>query len=179
MLGSTYLDYFLRPHDLNYVSSDLYHLLPQCAIDCLASTLETLSVCSPNNATCFCTNQDVAHSMHVCADRTCTIKQALTALNITAIMCQRPVRNRSIQSLTVASVSGSIATISVMLRSLDAVLNRSFRWDDACSLGAGLTLIPMNAIQLRIASAGLGRDAWMLPFDDVTYIHKMSWPHTT
>lgn len=117
--------------------------------------------------------------MHVCADRTCTIKQALTALNITAIMCQRPVRNRSIQSLTVASVSGSIATISVMLRSLDAVLNRSFRWDDACSLGAGLTLIPMNAIQLRIASAGLGRDAWMLPFDDVTYIHKMSWPHTT
>ncbi|EUC34446.1 hypothetical protein COCCADRAFT_25423 [Bipolaris zeicola 26-R-13] len=175
MLGSTYLDYFLRPHDLNNASSDLHHLLPQCVIDCLASTLETLSVCSPNNATCFCTNQDVARSMHACADRTCTIKQALTALNITATVCQRPVRNRSIQPLTVASVSGSIATISVLLRTLDAVLNRSFRWDDACSLGAGLALIPMNAIQLRIASAGLGRDAWTLPFDDITYIHKLEW----
>ncbi|KAJ5060160.1 hypothetical protein PSV08DRAFT_29112 [Bipolaris maydis] len=113
--------------------------------------------------------------MHACADRTCTIKQALNALNITAIMCQRPVRNHSVQPLAVASVSGSIATISVVLRSLEAVLNRSFHWDDACSLGAGLTLIPMNAIQLCIASAGLGRDAWTLPFDDITYIHKLEW----
>ncbi|EUC46825.1 hypothetical protein COCMIDRAFT_91831 [Bipolaris oryzae ATCC 44560] len=175
MLGSTYLDYFLRPHDLNNVSSDLHHLLPQCAIDCLASTLETLSVCSPNNATCFCANQHVAHNIHMCADRTCTIKQVLTALNITAIMCQRPVRNRSNQPLAVASVSGSIATISVMLRTLDAVLNRSFHWDDACSPGAGLTLIPMNAIQLRVASAGLGRDAWTLSFEDITYIRKLEW----
>jgi hypothetical protein len=117
--------------------------------------------------------------MHACADRTCTIRQALTALNITATMCQRPVRNRSIQPMTIASVSGSIAAISVLLRTLDALVNGPFKWDDVCSLGAGLTMIPMNVLQLRIVSAGLGRDTWTLPFEDVTYIQKVRWLNPT
>lgn len=148
-------------------------------MDCLALTLDAVSTCSSDNTTCICTDGDFARGMHACADQTCTIKQALTALNITATMFQRPVRDRSLEPMVIASVSGSVAALSVLLRTLDALLTGRFAWDDACALGAGLTLVPMNAMLLRTASVGLGRDTWTLPFDDVTYIQKVSWLHKT
>ncbi|EOA92300.1 uncharacterized protein SETTUDRAFT_162727 [Exserohilum turcica Et28A] len=144
-------------------------------MDCLALTLDAVSTCSSDNTTCICTDGDFARGMHACADQTCTIKQALTALNITATMFQRPVRDRSLEPMVIASVSGSVAALSVLLRTLDALLTGRFAWDDACALGAGLTLVPMNAMLLRTASVGLGRDTWTLPFDDVTYIQKLEW----
>ncbi|KAI1548338.1 CFEM domain containing protein [Pyrenophora tritici-repentis] len=175
MLGSTYLGYFLGPHKLHDVVGDLQQLLPQYATDCLTSALETVLTCSPENATCICTDPNAALGMHHCADKTCTIRQALVALNVIATVCQRPIRNNTIKPIVIGSVSGGLSILAVLLRTVDTVVDGHFGWGDACALGAGITSIPMTGFLLRIAFAGLGWDTWTLSPDRITYVQKLEW----
>ncbi|KAF1839259.1 hypothetical protein BDW02DRAFT_594007 [Decorospora gaudefroyi] len=114
--------------------------------------------------------------MNACSGRTCTVKQALTALNITAIMCKRPVRDRSQDSIIISGVTGGITTLAFLLRTTDTLLDRRFGWHDVCALAAGICSIALNVLLLlRMASTGLGRDSWTMPFDNIIFVLKMEW----
>jgi hypothetical protein len=113
--------------------------------------------------------------MYACASGTCTIKQALTALNVTATMCQRPVRDLTRLPRVIASTHGGVAALAALLRTINTQGESQFGWDDACAPVAGIFSIPMNVLILRMADAGLGRDTWTLPFDNVSRIMKVSY----
>lgn len=104
----------------------------------------------------------------------CIVRLALTALNVTATMCQRPIRNGSIKPIIVGSVSGGLSIVAVLIRTVGTIFDGHFGWDDACALGAGITSIPMTSFLLRIAFAGLGQGTWTLSFGNITHIQKVS-----
>lgn len=94
-------------------------------------------------------------------------------MNVTAIMCQRPVRDRTRTTTVTASATGGIAILAVLLRTVDTLIDGHFGFSDACALFAGLCSIPMNTLFLYMAPAGFGRDTWTLPFENIYSIAKV------
>ncbi|KAH8730153.1 hypothetical protein GQ44DRAFT_823495 [Phaeosphaeriaceae sp. PMI808] len=157
------------------VSAQGVQYMPQCAADCLETNLRTISTCAKDDLVCICTDPRLAAAMQACVGVSCSVKQTLTALNVTDTMCQRPVRDRTHISTVVAGITGGSAVLAVILRTIDVLVDGQFGWDDACTLAAGIWVIPMNAVQFPIGPAGFGRDAWTVPFENLVLIQKMVW----
>jgi hypothetical protein len=96
------------------------------------------------------------------------------AQNATSLMCNWPVRGKTYVTTIVATTTGSLAVLAVLLRTFDASMYEHFCWHDACALGAGIWAIPMNTVQLLVGPAGFGRDIWTVPFDKLILIQKAS-----
>ena len=88
-------------------------------------------------------------------------------------MCEWPIRDRTYIPTVVASVTGGAALLAVILRTGAALYTHKFGYDDACALGAGIFVIPMNTVQLLTGPAGFGKDIWTVPFPNLDFILKV------
>jgi hypothetical protein len=95
------------------------------------------------------------------------------AQNATSLMCDWPVRGKTYVTTVVATTTGSLTVLAVLLRTVDAWMYDQFGWHDACALGAGIWAIPMMTVQLLVGPAGFGRDIWTVPFDKLVLIQKV------
>ncbi|KAL1613299.1 hypothetical protein SLS54_010758 [Diplodia seriata] len=68
--------------------------LPACATLCLGATLE-LPICPDTDFVCPCTSKTFAQQFESCLDTNCTVRDHLTALNLTTTACGYEVRDKS------------------------------------------------------------------------------------
>ncbi|KAF2864811.1 hypothetical protein BDV95DRAFT_613177 [Massariosphaeria phaeospora] len=160
--------------------------MPECAGICLQSSLEAQTACAPDNLPCICTNVPLNNAIQACVGKSCTVKQALVALNVTSTMCDRPIRDRTHITNVLIGTTGGFALVAVILRTSNALWLGSFQADDACALAAGLFMIIDNAVTFPTGPAGFGKDVWTVPFENITYILKLIflmqnfyWPVST
>jgi hypothetical protein len=92
----------------------------------------------------------------------CTMRDWLGAKNATAVVCERPIRDRTNVLIYSATICGSFAFLAVVMRIFVALRQHSFGYDDLCACLASCMAVP-NFIGLTIsAKMGLGRDMWTL-----------------
>ncbi|CAI6339320.1 unnamed protein product [Periconia digitata] len=158
---------------ISYTISPVLGQLPPCAQTCFETALQNQNECTPDNIPCICTSPSVNAAIQGCVGTTCTVREALVAVNGTSTMCGAPTRDKSDVLLNAAIASGVVAFVAVTMRMSVAFMARSFRWDDACALAAWLTSIPLTVLQFITPGLGLGRDTWTLAPTNITKILKL------
>jgi hypothetical protein len=139
------------------------------------SSIKYNSTCTTNDLNCICNvDLELSEAMTNCVYVACTIKEIIMAQNQTSVLCDWPVRGRTYITTVVASTTGSLTVLAVLLRTVDALMYHHFGWHDACALVAGIWAVPMNTVQLLVGPAGFGRDVWTVPFDQLVLIQKVS-----
>ncbi|KAB5513385.1 putative integral membrane protein [Coniochaeta sp. 2T2.1] len=135
---------------------------PECAELCLASLL--------SNSSC----STFAAEIFKCGKDTCTPKELLQTINLASVKCDAAVRNQGEAYSTMSIAFISITSIFVGLRFLERLLFGSgFYVDDYMILFSFLVGIPSTVINIHgLTPNGLGRDVWMVPFDQITRFLK-------
>lgn len=105
---------------------------------------------------------------------TCTVREALVAVNTTSTMCGAPVRDKSDLLLYVAIVSGILAFFAIVMRTTVAIKARRLRWDDVCALAAWTFSIPLTVLQFVTPGLGLGKDTWTVDPQNIIQVLKVS-----
>ncbi|CAK7213236.1 hypothetical protein SBRCBS47491_001733 [Sporothrix bragantina] len=154
----------LLPQVTAAVNGAVFGDLPKCALTCLISALGDSS-CSVSNTTCMCLDTQLLDTSTTCILANCTILEALSAKNITAVGCDQPVRDKSgtfrITNATLAVFSGVFVLARLAYRMFIA---GSIGADDWLCLVAVLVGAPSSAMLTEgLANNGLGRDVWTLP----------------
>ncbi|KAF2445758.1 hypothetical protein P171DRAFT_520501 [Karstenula rhodostoma CBS 690.94] len=134
--------------------------LPDCAQTCFESAVANQTECARENMPCICASPAINAAIQGCVGASCTIRQALVAVNTTQTMCGAPVRDKTSKLLWVSIVSGALALLAIIMRSTVAFFSEHWRWDDVCALAAWFFSIPLTVLQLITPGLGLGKDTW-------------------
>ncbi|KAJ5726071.1 uncharacterized protein N7483_007428 [Penicillium malachiteum] len=151
--------------------SELEAVLPKCALQCMASSISQSS-CAPTDQACLCTDTTYTEALEECVLLSCTIRQSLTTKNVTTSACAAPIRNRT-KIVSCAGVAGGIIAVIAFLLRMFARLRccgGTFGMDDWTMMLTICLVIPLSSLSVVLANAGLGKDMWTLPFENITRI---------
>ncbi|CAL3969420.1 unnamed protein product [Diplocarpon coronariae] len=148
--------------------------LPDCAISCLDSALQN-SRCAPTDLGCICSDATFTAQVGLCAETSCTVKEALVTQNYTISSCHVPNRDKS-DRFTAAIVLYSVSVFALLLRFVSkSTSGHNFWYDDAVVLLLFLLSTAVTANSLFLVHLGLGSDIWTVSFDNITQILKIFW----
>ncbi|KAJ5214982.1 hypothetical protein N7468_010661 [Penicillium chermesinum] len=152
-------------------AQELAAILPPCALGCMKSSLAEAS-CAPTDQECLCLDPGYTAALEECVMATCTIRQSLVTKNVTTQGCHAPIRDRTKVVSYTGVGGGIIAFIAFVLRMIARLkcCGGMFGMDDyTMILAMGLT-VALSALSVVLADAGLGRDMWTIPLDNITRI---------
>lgn len=147
--------------------------LPDCARTCV-QTANAQSSCSVSvTAECLCDDDTFNNVATACIQLFCTVKESLTAKNITFLTCGvTPTSDGSL--IPLYSVFIGLAAIAVTLRIAARVLTRAyFWWDDLANLFGFIGSALFTAVSIYSIQHGQSTDIWFVSFDNVTLVLKM------
>ncbi|KAJ5174937.1 uncharacterized protein N7482_000814 [Penicillium canariense] len=109
--------------------------------------------------------------MSVCVTADCTIKEALTTLNVTTTACGAPIRDQTSLSIVIPAV-GLWVLLFVALRILTRLVITKLEagWDDWATILLSCFVVPVNIGSIMLGKAGLGKDIWTIEFSNITRI---------
>ncbi|KAH7079234.1 hypothetical protein BKA63DRAFT_261794 [Paraphoma chrysanthemicola] len=150
--------------------------LPECAVQCINTSLSKSSCNSAQNTSCVCSDATFRLNVVQCFSTACTPKETLSSLNTTSFACGDPIRDRSGFGRTANIVLIVLAMCAVIARYAAQIVCRRFHLPSDVNMGLIVALdIPVAWIADRMTRIGLGRDIWTLPFDNITQILKYYW----
>ncbi|KAI1840447.1 hypothetical protein JX266_013331 [Neoarthrinium moseri] len=145
--------------------------LPSCALDCF----ETAPPSNASSPSCSLDpNKDFEETFSPCFYSACSVHDALTALNVTSIICDRPVRDITwaIRGFVLASTTIASGVIGLRVLYKTRGLAGGIGWDDY-TIVIGVVVTMVAAIgQFLAAWYGMGRDQWKVPTEDITKVYK-------
>ncbi|KAK0713616.1 hypothetical protein B0T26DRAFT_367422 [Lasiosphaeria miniovina] len=146
--------------------------LPTCALVCLGDAIAN-STCAATDTHCICTNNGLNQNAAACVTAACTVKESLTAKNITSHLCgNQATTDHAI--IPVVSVFLGLAVVAVVFRILARVLTKAYFWyDDLCNFFGMATCIAFTVLVILGALDGMGTDIWFVPFDKVTSVLRL------
>ncbi|KAK6853778.1 hypothetical protein PG995_010590 [Apiospora arundinis] len=127
--------------------------MPVCASRCLETHLKQ-STCSATDFGCICADQQLQANVGTCTLGSCTLVEALAAKNVTATLCNEPVRDNSTTTPVVTAISGALAVIFVAIRLLNNHLRGALNTADLCAVLALVSSIPMDVIEFYNNNVG-------------------------
>ncbi|KAK7697424.1 hypothetical protein SLS64_013562 [Diaporthe eres] len=151
--------------------------VPSCALTCLLDTLTSpASPCPITNQTCICESSTLQANVSSCVLASCTVKEALTTLNISSTTCDAPIRD---DRLVIDAISYALLALSFVVIAVRFYVRTflgdtgSVGTDDWIILATFILGIPSTLLAtLGAGGYGLGRDIWTLSFDDITLFAK-------
>ncbi|KKY32949.1 putative cfem domain-containing protein [Diaporthe ampelina] len=150
--------------------------MPECAEKCLVEYLPSSACHVASNITCICTNAPLAAQMAKCVTAGCSVRDALLTKRFDATACDRPVTDDSLGLKVITPLFGVLAVLfflcRVWARSLTG-LAVSWQTDDWMTLVTTAFSVPLTVVSYLFAAHGLGRDLWMVDFDDITFVLEM------
>lgn len=143
--------------------------LPSCSLKCFIASL-SVTTCSSSNTTCMCADTNLLNVVTDCTLANCTIIEALSAKNITSVMCDAPIRNKAgifrATSNSLGIITGAFVAARFIYRLF--ITHTPIGGDDWVALIAVIVGIPSSIINIHgLAANGLGQDIWKLPPEEV------------
>ncbi|KAI0379257.1 hypothetical protein F5Y04DRAFT_290472 [Hypomontagnella monticulosa] len=146
--------------------------LAPCAINCLAEALEN-STCLPTDIVCQCTDANFNAQGSSCITTSCSVREALSAKNITSSMCGvEPAVDHSFLPpiATFLAIAGTAVALRLVAR---FVSGTKFWWDDLCNFGSFLVGSAYLGLFVKAIQVGFGTDIWAVPPDDITVFFRL------
>ncbi|KAI8712965.1 CFEM domain-containing protein [Fusarium sp. LHS14.1] len=150
---------------------------PDCAAECIVDALHG-DFCAPSNQTCLCTDQGYQKNVTTCVTASCTIPEALAAMNSSLADCGAPTRDRSQQFVRLSTTFAVLAAVFVAVRfgykikmsTLDLGI------DDWLVLASLISFIPTPVITAYGTTPnGLGKDIWTLTPHHITTVTRFCY----
>ncbi|KAL2817614.1 hypothetical protein BJX63DRAFT_419555 [Aspergillus granulosus] len=144
-------------------------------VGCFADAIPASS-CAPTNQTCMCTDENFTAMVELCVLRSCSIRESLTTKNVTSTSCGAPIRDRTKAVSITGLTGGALALLAFFLRIIARLpcCGGQIGWDDwtmALTMVCFLDLrSPESCLTDIVAEDGLGKDMWVVPFDNITHI---------
>ncbi|KAK3689706.1 hypothetical protein B0T22DRAFT_177183 [Podospora appendiculata] len=146
--------------------------LPKCALECLGSAISN-STCAITDVNCICSTASLNNAAAVCMTSACTVRESLTAKNITSHLCGVEPDNNS-QLITIFAVFISLTMLAVALRVLARILTSAyFWWDDLFNLFGLIGCIVFTVLILISVDRGMGLDVWFVAFPNITEVLQL------
>ncbi|KAF3043816.1 hypothetical protein E8E12_010536 [Didymella heteroderae] len=149
--------------------------LSPCAITCFTGALST-STCTLADTNCICTSAQLQTAVEQCLLSTCSVKEGLTAQNVTATLCDQKPRDTSgeLKATNIALMVVSAAfVLSRLAQKLFNPTEAHLGTDDYLIFVTLLVGQPSTILIDRgLIPNGLGRDVWTLSFEQVTAFGK-------
>jgi hypothetical protein len=124
----------------------------------------------------MCTSTQLRTSIERCLLSTCTIKEGLTAQNVTATLCDQKARDTSAELKATNIALMAVSAAFVLLRLAQKLFSRAearMATDDYLIFLTLLVGQPSTILIDRgLIPNGLGRDIWTMSFDQVTAFGK-------
>ncbi|KAM0329437.1 hypothetical protein ACHAQA_004745 [Verticillium albo-atrum] len=144
--------------------------LSPCVTSCLGAAI-AVSTCELTDSACVCADTTLQASVQGCVLKSCTPKEALVAQNFTAVACQAPVRDRSIQfsavSISLGAISFSVVVLRLAYQHFAAPTDLGLDdWFILLLLSVGIPGTFINSF--GFVRNGMGRDVWTQSFDNIT-----------
>ena len=167
-------------------SASLITELPSCAVSRPADQMTVVAnqgfqlncifqylpdtTCAATDFSCMCATPQLWTNATNCVVPSCTRKEALTAQNISAQICNTPVRNKTLEVKVLGPTLCLIAIIFVAIRIIARrpFVSDLFGWDDALIIAALAFAMPVGVTHIYLARYGLGKDIWTVPFGHIT-----------
>ncbi|KAL2136162.1 hypothetical protein VTI74DRAFT_5215 [Chaetomium olivicolor] len=151
---------------------EAYRALPHCAQRCFQTAIGQ-STCLLTDVTCICNDQKLNNVTTACITSMCTVKESLTAKNLTSQVCGLTDR-RDDSLIPFYAVFNALAVVAVILRlAARAVTQAYFWWDDLSNFVGFLCSALFTAISIKSVQLGQSKDIWFLPFDIITQVLKI------
>lgn len=99
----------------------------------------------------------------------------IAAVDVTFTMCSTPIRDRSNVIFITGIVAGTVALISVSVRTLSAIMQNSFGLDDVFALAAEAACLPVTVIQCITPKLGFGKDTWLVPQQNIYKVLRVCY----
>jgi hypothetical protein len=119
----------------------------------------------------MCADTTTQSTVALCLATSCTVKEGLTAQNISATICSAPIRDRSAELKSLNIATAVVSAFFVLLRLGHKIFGPSeirFGLDDIFIFITLLSLVPTAVIvDVELINDGLGRDIWTVPFDKI------------
>ncbi|KAK9770599.1 hypothetical protein AB5N19_11420 [Seiridium cardinale] len=150
--------------------------MPDCAKECLVEYLPSSACHVATNITCICTNAELTAQMSSCVLAGCSVRDALSTERFDAETCDWPVTDESLGLKVITPLFGVLAVIFFCLRVWARWLTGlTAAWgpDDWVMLATVVASVPLTIVSYLFAARGLGRDLWMVAFDDITFVLEM------
>ncbi|KAJ5169350.1 uncharacterized protein N7500_002133 [Penicillium coprophilum] len=146
-------------------------VLPSCALDCMVTSVSQSS-CQAADQKCLCNDAHYTAILQECVLASCTVQQSLTTKNVTTSACGDPIRDRTNIVSHTGVAGGVIALVAFILRMTARLrcCGGVFGADDWTMMLTMAFLIPLSALSVVLANAGLGKDMWTLPSNNITHI---------
>ncbi|KAH6892391.1 hypothetical protein B0T10DRAFT_559979 [Thelonectria olida] len=153
---------------------DFMSALPTCAVKCFEQTV-TLSPCAPTDLPCLCIDSDFLTAAQGCQAMNCTVKEILTSTNATVNACGVPPNDASATVIGIPASFGSLALLLVIIRVWGriAVTKVNLDWDDYLIMAAVVFASVLNFVCYPMATHGMGKDLWAIPFPDLYMTFKL------
>lgn len=139
-------------------------------LECFFTAIQA-SQCAISNTTCICTDEPLHRSAEVCLLSSCTLKESLSAKNVTAISCGMPIRDASGRAratyISLAVLGMFFASVRILYKLFYTTTRLTA--DDYMLLISALHGLPsLFVMDMGARHNGSGRDIWTVPFDDIT-----------
>lgn len=159
-----------------HVAARAQSSMPECAQQCLVEYLPSSACHVATNVTCICTDAPLTAVMSECVLAGCSVRDALLTQRFDATTCDWPVTDDSMGLKVITPLFGVLAVVfflcRVWARSLTG-LAVSWQTDDWMALVTTAFSIPLTVVSYLFAAHGLGRDLYMVDFDDITFVLEM------
>ncbi|QDS69216.1 hypothetical protein FKW77_000750 [Venturia effusa] len=90
-------------------------------------------------------------------------------------MCNTPMRDRSNVIFAAGFVAGSVALISVSVRTLHSIMQGKFGLDDVFALAAEAACLAVTVIQCITPKLGFGKDTWVVPQQNIYKVLRLTY----
>lgn len=150
--------------------------IPQCGLTCIINTVSEKSTCAPTDFPCLCADQPLAREIQSCIIAKCAPRDGLTAAGILNDVCGVPRRDKTLEVRLIPSVVVILCTTFYIMRLLSrSVLHQRINVSDIV-LGVSVSfMFPILWTSWNLSAAGLGKDAWNIPPDNITQIFYLYW----
>ncbi|KAL4803358.1 hypothetical protein BDV18DRAFT_144636 [Aspergillus unguis] len=140
--------------------------LPECALTCLVTALRN-STCGLTDVSCICADTDLFPKLEPCMVSNCTVKESLTAQNVSYTTCDYPATENTGVFPIINIVGLVVAILSVVMRVTNSVVARQLKLDDYAIVVSLFVAIAISAITFPLKTLGLGKNMWTIPFHDI------------
>ncbi|CAI6332785.1 unnamed protein product [Periconia digitata] len=145
--------------------------LPECALKCTLTTVGA-STCQLTDIECIKHNEQLLDTLTVCVKSSCRIRDALTARKFLQELMGAPVRDETKSGTLTTLTVGGVALLAFILRVFARlpVFGRTWGPDDWVMTATIIIVIPLTICAYLLNELGLGKDMYVVPFDNITKI---------
>ncbi|KAK4222301.1 hypothetical protein QBC38DRAFT_460529 [Podospora fimiseda] len=148
---------------------EMFLSLADCAKPCLEDAF-LKTTCGRIEIDCLCADTEFDLRASTCVRKACPVREMLTTKKTLLLLCDKPPKKNNTLIPAFWTFFG-LAVLAIVFRVVARVVTTAyFWWDDIAAFFAIACCAAFTVINVESIHAGMGKDVWFVPFDNITKV---------